>query len=367
MVLSRWLPLPVLATALSMQTQAADPAAAFQIGADISSLPQVEAAGGIFKDANKPGDLMAVLKAHGITHGRLRIWNDPKSGHCGLEQTLAMAKRLRDAGMPILLDFHYSDTWADPGHQPKPAAWAALHGEQLETAIFEYTRKVIVALDQQGTPPAIVQIGNEITPGMLWDDGKLGGTGDEAQKRWRGFARLVAAGIRGVRDGRDGKPPIRVMIHVDCGGNNAVCRWFFDHLKAEGVEFDIIGLSYYPWWHGPLEKLKANLDDLSGRYMKDLIVVETAYPWSPIGIDPQRKLGERFPASVDGQLAFLAEVVKTVRSTEGGRGKGVYYWEPGWLATPKAGSPWAYRTLFGREGALLESIRGLSGQTAGEK
>ncbi len=332
----------------------------FQIGADISSLPQVEAAGGAFGDGGRAGDLPTILKNHGITHARLRIWNAPRDGWCGLEKTLALAKRLKAAGMPWLLDFHYSDTWADPGKQVKPAAWANLHGPELEAAVFDYTRSVIRALDAQETPPEMAQIGNEITPGMLWEDGRLGGKGAQANERWQRLARLLKAGIRGVNEGRAGKTPIRVMIHLDCGADNGKCRWFIDQALAQGVSFDVLGLSYYPWWHGSLEQLRGNLNDLSGRYKKDIAIVETGYPWTPRGMD-KGKTGERFEATVAGQKAFLAEVMKIVREIEGGRGKGVYYWEPAWVATPKARSMWPNRGLFDNEGNLLESIEGLGG------
>ena len=334
----------------------------FQIGADVSSLPQVEAAGGVFKDRGKTEDLLSILNAHGVNRARLRIWNHPKDGHCDLQETLAMAKRLKQVGMPWLLDFHYSDVWADPGNQFKPAEWANLSGRELEEAVTTYTRNVIDALERQGTPPEMVQIGNEISPGMLWPDGRVGGKGEAGREQWKRLAGLLKAGIRGVREGRGDHPPISIMIHLDRGGDNKTCHWYFDHLLEEGVEFDVIGLSYYPWWHGHWAKLRDNLNDLSRRYGKDLIVVETAWPWSPKGLEWGRPMGEALPPpSVEGQKQFLSELVKVVKEVDGGRGRGVYYWEPGWLATPKAGSFWIYRTLFDRDGELLDSINGLTG------
>jgi arabinogalactan endo-1,4-beta-galactosidase len=337
----------------------------FTIGADVSSLPQIEATGGTFKDHGRQADLLAILKTHGVNHIRLRIWNRPADGYCGLAQTLLMAKRLKQAGLPWLLDFHYADTWADPGHQPKPATWADLHGPALESAVYDWTRQVIAALDSQGTPPEMVQVGNEITAGFLWDDGRLGGKGHspaEAEAKWNGFTGLLKAGIRGVNDGSAGREPIRVMVHIDRGADNPGSRWFFDHLRERSVQFDVIGLSYYPWWHGPLGKLKANLDDLSVRYEKDLIVVETAYPCSPKGVDPHWSKSEKLTATVDGQRDFLAALVRIVRGTAGGRGKGVYYWEPAWIPTPNARSMWFDRGLFDADGNLLDSIGGLTGK-----
>ncbi|MGA2499147.1 MAG: glycosyl hydrolase 53 family protein, partial [Tepidisphaeraceae bacterium] len=319
---------------------------------DISSLPEIEKNGGLYRDADGPGDLLAILRKHGMTHARLRIWNNPRNGLCGLAPTLAMARRLKQAEMPWLLDFHYSDDWADPAKQRKPAAWVNLHGAELEQAVFNYTREVIAELDKQGTPPFMVQAGNEITPGMLWDDGRIGGKNDDAAS-WKRFARLVKAGLRGVREGRDGKQPILTMIHLDAGGSNGACRWFFDHLLAEGAEFDVIGLSYYPWWHGDLTKLRNNLNDLAKRYGKDIIVVETAYPWSEKGVDRKLGLGEKFPASPEGQKVFLTELLKTVKQVPGGRGKGIFWWEPAWIPTPKSGSGWGHRGLFDNDGKLM--------------
>lgn len=347
---------------LSAAETPATPAADFWIGADISSLPQVEAGGAVFKDLDgKPGDLLAILKAHGVTDVRLRIWNQPRSGYCGLEQTLAMAKRVKAAGLGLLLDFHYADAWADPRQQPKPRAWKDLHGAELENALYSYTHDVIAALDHQQTPPEMVQTGNEITNGFLWDDGRLGGDAEGSDERWSRFAGLIKAAIRGVNDGRDGRTPIRVMIHLDRGGDNAGCRWFFDHLRAQQVNFDLIGLSYYPWWHGALHELQANLDDLSLRYQKDLIVVETGYPSSPRGIDPRwHWASEPFPPTPGGQRHFLAALVNIVRATPGGRGKGIYYWEPAWIPTRTDRSLWSNRGFFDSNGQLTESIRGFT-------
>ncbi|MEP6844995.1 MAG: glycosyl hydrolase 53 family protein [Panacibacter sp.] len=241
------------------------------LGADISFLPQLEDKGIQFSVDGVEGDAIAILKQHGFNYIRLRIFNDPgaDSGYspgkdyCGLEQTKAMAKRIKIAGLKFLLDFHYSDTWADPGKQFKPAAWEDLSFDQLTKAVRGYTKDVLFALKQQGTLPDMVQIGNEINHGMIWPDGKV--------ENMDNLAALFKAGAAGVKD-IDGSIPI--MLHLACGGQNAESVSFIDNMLKRNARFDIIGESYYPQWHGTIEDLRNNLNDLSKRYKQDVIVVE---------------------------------------------------------------------------------------------
>ena len=250
---------------------------AFILGADISWVQQQEDEGVCFTDHGNLDDLLAILKEHGFNWIRLRVFHNPqaekgysKKGYCDLDHTLAMAKRIKAAGLRFLLDFHYSDTWADPGHQFKPATWADLHGADLEKAVHDNTRDVVAALKHQGTPPDMVQIGNEISNGFLWPDGNVWKSG-----KWDVFCGLIKAGIAGAREAN---PSVKIMIHLALGGQNAQSRSFLNKARAEGVEFDIIGQSYYPKWHGTLDDLKANLTDLAGRYKQDIIVVEYSVP-----------------------------------------------------------------------------------------
>ncbi|MBC8423661.1 glycosyl hydrolase 53 family protein, partial [bacterium] len=241
-------------------------------GADISFLPKIEDHGGVYTDGGAPGDLFAILADHGVNLIRLRLWHTPAEGYCDLDDTLAMALRAHALGQDVLLDFHYSDTWADPAHQTKPAAWAALPFAALVDSVRVRTRDVLLALRAQGTPPALVQLGNEITPGMLWDDGRVGGSYDTPEQ-WAQLAQLLTAARDGVDEAFAPDPGPRIMIHSDRGGDNGGCRWFFGNLLAQGFDFDVIGLSYYPWWHGTLADLEYNLDDLAVRYGKDIMVV----------------------------------------------------------------------------------------------
>ena len=241
------------------------------LGADISYLPELESAGMKFTDKGIQKDAILILKDHGINYIRLRIFNNPAAdsgyspgkGFCDLEHTKQMALRIKAAGMKFLLDFHYSDTWADPGKQNKPAAWVNLNFAQLSQTVHDYTVQVLTALQQQNTLPDMVQVGNEINHGMLWADGNSANIDN--------LAALVNAGIKGVRDI---DPKIKVMLHIACGGQNAESIWFLNSMLQRNVVFDVIGQSYYPQWHGTIADLQNNLTDLSKKYKQDIIVVE---------------------------------------------------------------------------------------------
>jgi arabinogalactan endo-1,4-beta-galactosidase len=269
------------------------------LGADISFLPQLEFRGIKFSDNGVQKDALQILKDHKINYIRLRIFNDPaadsgyspKKGFCDLEHTKQMAKRVKAAGMKFLLDFHYSDTWADPGKQFKPLAWKDLNFTELKQAIRAYTKDVLMALKAQGTLPDMVQVGNEINHGMIWPEGNA--------KNMDTLTQFIKAGIAGVNDV---DPSINIMLHIACGGQNDESRYFLDNMLSHGVAFDVIGESYYPKWHGTLDDLKNNLADLSGRYKQDIIVVE--------------------------YTEHKREVNDITFSLPGNKGKGTCIWEP---------------------------------------
>ncbi len=269
------------------------------LGADISFLPELEAKGMKFSDKGVEKDVLLILKEHGFNYIRLRLFNNPsadsgyspKLGFCDLAHTMAMAKRVKAAGMKFLLDFHYSDYWADPGKQYKPAAWKNLSFAELKKAVYGYTRDVIQQLKDQGTPPDMVQIGNEINHGILWPEGNISNPDQ--------LAELLKAGTAAVKSV---DPSIFLLLHVALGGQRDESVFFIDNMLARGVYFDVIGESYYPKWHGTTEDLEHNLADLAARYRKDLIVVEYS----------QRK----------------AEVNRIAFDVPGGRGKGTCIWEP---------------------------------------
>jgi beta-galactosidase len=269
------------------------------LGADISFLPQLEDRGMKFSDKGVEKDPILIMKDHGFNYVRLRIFNDPARdsgysrgrGFCDLAHTKQMAKRVKDAGMKLLLDFHYSDTWADPGKQFKPAAWRNLSFEDLKKALYDYTNQVMQELKDQGTTPDMVQIGNEINHGMVWPEGNVAHLDSLAQ--------LISAGNAAVKAV---DPSVVLMLHVALGGQHDESTFFIDNMVARDVQFDVIGESYYPKWHGTLDDLRDNLNDLVKRYNKDVIVVEYS--------------------------ARKNEVNKIAFEVPGGRGKGTCIWEP---------------------------------------
>lgn len=339
-------------------------------GADISTLQAIEDAGGKYYDNGVERDLLDILKDRGVNAIRLRIWNDPvlADGYNDKAHTVEMAKRVKTAGLNLLIDFHYSDFWADPGKQEKPAAWEHLDFAGLNQAVYEYTAEVLNDLQAVGAYPDMVQIGNEINNGMLLPDGST--------SRFDQLAELISSGIRAVRDTTPPGREVKVMIHLAEGGDNGRFRSFFDALTAYTNDFEIIGLSFYPYWHGTYAQLKHNLNDLASRYGKELNVVETAHPytledgdgWPNIaGAAEAAKAG--FPATPEGQVEMLTMMMNIVAQTEGGLGTGIFYWEPAWIPVPrdengdfqagwktKEGNAWDNQALFDFAGNALPSL-----------
>lgn len=241
------------------------------LGADISFLPELEAKGFKFSDKGKQKDAIEILKDHGFNYIRLRIFNNPArdsgyspgKGFCDLEHTKQMAKRAKAAGFKLLLDFHYSDYWADPQQQYKPLAWRNASFSALKDSVYTYTVMVLSQLKAQGTLPDMVQVGNEINHGMIWPDGSI--------NHLNSLAQLIYAGVKGVKAVNSKTP---VMLHVALGGQNAESRFFMDNMLKRNVPFDVIGLSYYPKWHGTLTDLKNNMGDLALRYKRQVMVAE---------------------------------------------------------------------------------------------
>jgi arabinogalactan endo-1,4-beta-galactosidase len=291
----------------------------FLVGADISWVPQQEDRDRHFSVGGVERDLLKILKEHRFNAVRLRIFVDPTAtggystnGYCGMKSTFAMARRVKAEGLQFLLDFHYSDTWADPAHQKKPAAWRELDFAGLTNAVLQYTRNTLIEFKRQNLTPDIVQVGNEVSNGLLWPDGKS----DDFDR----LAALLAAGIRGVREST---PAAKIMLHLAWGGQNEKSRWFLDNAMKRGLDFDLIGQSYYPRWHGTLEDLKTNLTDLATRYRQGIIVVEYSTP-------------------------HVREVNEIVHSLPGGKGLGTFIWEP---THPSHGN------LFDQEGRALPALQ----------
>ena len=321
-------------------------------GADVSTLKKSEDRGGVYRDsAGNQVDALQLLRSNGVNYGRLKVWVNPADGYNNRARVLTMAARIKGQGMKLLVDFHYSDTWADPGKQYKPAAWNNYNVNQLRQAVYDHTYDVLNALRAQGTPADMVQVGNEINDGMLWPDGR--------SNNWANLAALLTSGSNAVKAVNSSTP---VMLHFAEGGNNTQHRWWFDQATSRGVPFDIIGVSHYLYWHGSLASLQSNLNDLASRYGRPVVVVETAYGFTtaqddgePNIFNPSLAQAGGFPATPQGQADALRAVFNVVKSVPNGRGLGVFYWEPTWTAVtgngwdpdaPSSGNGWENQALF---------------------
>lgn len=331
------------------------------LGADISSLLKSEALGGVYRYSDgAQADALQILKDNGMNYARLRVFVTPHDGYHGKAQILEMAQRLHAQGIKLLVDFHYSDNWADPGKQIKPAAWQALDFEALTQAVYDHTYDVCSSLVAQGTPPDMVQVGNEINAGLLWPDADY--------NNFDNMAALLTAGYRAVKDCN---ASTLVMLHIAEGGDNELARWWFDNITRREVPFDVIGISYYPFWHGSLAQLQFNLNDISARYDKDVIVVETAYAFTALEDDELANIVSRsmaipgYPLTPAGQQAMLRDIMAVVRAVPGGRGLGVFYWDAAWTAVPgngwdsadpESGNAWENQALFDYDDRALPAL-----------
>ncbi|GAA0990881.1 glycosyl hydrolase 53 family protein [Acrocarpospora macrocephala] len=320
-------------------------------GADVSSLPKSEAFGGrYFTAAGVRGDALTILRDNGVNYARLKVWVNPADGYNNKARVLAMATRAKALGLGLLIDFHYSDSWADPGKQYKPAAWTSLSFANLRTAVYNHTFDVLNALKSQGTTADMVQVGNEINDGMLWEDGR--------SSRFAQLAQLIRSGYDAVKAVSSST---KVVLHLANGGDNGLYRWWFDSAAANGVLYDVIGVSYYPYWHGTFAAFQTNIDDIATRYGKPVLLAETAYPFTPGSDDAFGNMVNSatpvtgYPSSPAGQSAMLRDIMSLVQAIPNARGLGAIYWEPTWTAVPgngwdptnpSSGNEWENQALF---------------------
>ncbi len=332
------------------------------MGADMSFVNEMEDCGAVYHENGTAKDPFAILKEHGGNLVRVRIWNNATwtrySNLADVKKTIARARAL---GLQVLLDFHYSDTWADGGKQIVPAAWAGIADPAaLSQALYQYTFDTLAALDHDGLMPDLVQVGNEINSEILQPEGTPSHPID-----WARNARLLNAGIKAVRDA-GAKSAIRpkVMLHIAQPEN--VEPWFADAVKAGVADFDVIGISYYAKWSKyTIRQLGIEIVRLRMLYPgKDVVVAETAYPWTLKWNDSQSNtLGEDsvvpyYGATRDGQKNYLFDLTKAVMSNGGA---GVIYWEPFWVSTDcktpwGRGSSWENATLFDFDNEVLSGI-----------
>lgn len=289
-------------------------------GADLSFLPEVEGEGTVFlTTTDVPKDALSILKDRGCNTIRLRLWHTPGNVHSALPEVAAMASRVKAAGLKLFITVHYSDTWADPGHQATPAAWSGLSLTDLKDSVYRYTKKVMTVLE-----PDYIQVGNEINGGLLWEQGRI--------SQIAGFMSLVKEGCRAVREVN---PSTKIILHF-AGTSGA--DWFFDQVRANAVDYDLIGLSYYPMWHGfSLADLKTSVDALIAENNKPLLIAETAYPFSLgyadytnnlVGLPSQ--LISAYPATTEGQKDFLMAIKAMLKKNS--KGAGFCYWGAEWVA-----------------------------------
>lgn len=358
----------------------------FVKGMDLSTLLELERCGAKYYDNGEERDLLAIMKSYDVDTIRIRLWNDPWSetgesygaGENDLKTSLEIAKRVTTAGFGVLLNFHYSDFWADPGKQIKPKAWADYGVKELEQAVYDYTLESMQTFLDAGVNITMVQVGNELSNGLLWPEGKV--------PNYDNIATFVNAGIRAVRKADAAIP---VMIHLDNGGNNALYREWFDNFTKRGEDFEIIGLSYYPFWHGSLQMLNDNMNDIAERYGKDLVIAEVSMGYTMEDYKNYEKLSDEerkgyatrpalvekieYPMTKQGQYDFMEDFLNRISHIKGGKGKGFFYWEPAWIPVPGSGwatpaslkymndpgpcgNEWANQALFDYDGNALPTL-----------
>ena len=344
------------------------PRSAFVTGADLSELPYYESTGVKYTDGGKETTLLAIAKRSGWKIIRVRLWvnpdADPKARVSDLAHVTALGKRIKAAGFEFLLDFHYSDTWADPGHQIKPAAWTNLPFPTLVQKVYDYSRGVIVHLTRNSARPDLVQIGNETRNGLLIGDAAHPGGGFwEPDKAGMGrAAQLLAAGLAGVRDADPKHPPVTI-IHVPDGQNTGFVKWYFPALAEAArtadppavLHYDMVGLSYYPgtlWdrkagykpWH--LSHLTDSMNYVATALHKPVMVVETNWPQAGNASDTTET--PEFPLTPAGQVEFYTALIHAVRTVPNGLGRGVILWEPDTLN---------WDSVFDAHGKALPAVR----------
>ena len=282
------------------------PSTTFFKGADVSWLTQMESNGiKFYNSSGTQQDCMLILKNLGMNAIRLRVWVNPSNGWCNTGDVVAKAVRAQNLGLKILIDFHYSDTWADPGHQSKPAAWTSQDFATLQTSVYNHTTDVLNALKTNGVTPTWVQVGNETNDGMLWPDG-------QASVNMSNFAALVNSGYNAVKSV---DTSIKVIVHISNGYDNSLFRWMFDGLKTNGAKWDIIGMSLYPTtanWSTLNAQCLSNMNDMVSRYNKDVMICEVGMSWDQAATCQ----------------SFLNDLISKTKSVTNGRGLGVFYWEP---------------------------------------
>ena len=336
----------------------------FLAGADFSDLALFEARGIVYKDHGQVQDALQILKNHGINCVRLRLWTSsaaqaaaiPFNYLNNLTYTVPLAVRVKKAGLLFALDFHYSDTWADPGKQATPSEWTNLNFSQLVQQMRTYNSNTIATFAAAGAMPDYVQIGNEITHGMMWPYGRLSGSTNAS---WSQLGQLMKAAVDGIQDATNtfGAAMPKIIVHIDRGGDWLRTKWFFDNLNYQHVPYDIIGESYYPFWHGSPASLNICLSNAALRYGKPVIIAEDAFPFSDRC--PTNWLSHLYgyPPTSAGQARFVAALGKMLKRVPNQLGAGFFYWGAEFRARRgSAGGEFSRASFFGFDGNVLPVV-----------
>ncbi len=366
----------------------------YDIGMDVSTLIECEGDGVKYYDKGEEKDLLSILKDYGTNSVRLRLWNDPYDengepyggGTCDMDHVIKLARRSKELGLKFYLDIHYSDFWADPYKQYPPKAWQNYNFDEIVQAVYDYSKEVLTTLIGEDLRPDLIQVGNEITYGMLWPYGVI------EKRSWKNnyideyedFITILKSAIKGVREI---DPTIPIVIHLERSWDNAYFRWYFDELTNHGVDFDAIGFSYYPYWHYGFDGIIYNMTDMHNRYNKDIYLTETSYAYTTEHFDPDPKAKRLavnsefipeskwhvdYPLTREGQRQYYHDLLIRLEDVPGF--KGIYVWEPGWIPSPhstwaswgalkylhqednKPGNEWANQCLFDYEGNALPAL-----------
>ena len=324
------------------------------LGVDVSTYLEVCEHGAVFLERDRQIDPLDAFRANGVDHMRIRVWNDPVSpegkpylaGNCDINNYIRLGTLAKEKGYSLLMDLHYSDFWADPGKQFPPKAWASFDADELAAAVYAFTRSCLESVCAAGVSPAMIQVGNEITNGMLWPIGKLERI-EGVRTNYDVFCKLLAAGCRACREIT---PEAKIILHLERSNDKQVYREFFSEMQNAGIDYDIIGASYYPYWHGTPQELFENLDQCRC-FGKELMIMELAYGFTVepyllngaacrLVIDRERAdipgITDIYPITPAGQASFIGDFLSSAKL----HGiSGVFYWEPLWL--PGDGICWA--------------------------
>ena len=354
-------------------------------GMDVSSMLSLEESGVTFKNANgEVEDLFTLLKESGVNYVRLRVWNDPFTadgqgyggGNVNADRALTMAKRATAAGLKVLVDFHYSDFWADPSKQQVPKAWKSFEGDADKTAdtVYDYTKQTLTTFKQAGVDVGMVQVGNETTAKIAGISG------------WDGMSKVFSAGSKAIREVL---PEAKVVIHFTNPEKAGTYATYAKQLSNHNVDYDVFASSYYPFWHGTLQMLEDNMNDMAARYGKELIVAEVSMGYTMEDYKQYEKLKDserkgyatkpelvakiEYPMTVQGQADFTKDFLNRVAHVRDNKGLGFFWWEPAWIpvhgsgwATPASlkymndpgpcGNEWANQALFDYDGNVLPAL-----------